>query len=393
MRILQVIPVFSTLFGGPVRVVRSISNELAKRHKVTVYTTSALDHKRDFKGSPAEVKSDRYRVLYFPRLFKSSGFNISPTMARAFQTTLNEFDIVHVHSWRQFQDMSVHYYSKKYGVPYILQAHGSLPRIMTKQMLKWIYDVSFGYRLLRDASKVIALSQTEAQQCRSMGVPEEKIKVIPNGIELSEYGDLPPRGSFRKKFKISKDKKIILYLGRVHETKGVDLLVKAYAYLIRNMKYNNAVLVLAGPDDGYLTETMSLSDSLSISDLVLFTGFISREDKLKALVDADLFVTPSFYGFPVTFLEACATGTPIITTTLGDSLEWIDGNVGYVTPPTYRDLAKAILAIISDDNLHMKFSRNCREVVRSEFSLGKVVDRLEKVYNEVTERLSERILS
>lgn len=68
-------------------------------------------------------------------------------------------------------------------------------------------------------------------------------------------------------------------------------------------------LVIAGPDDGYLAEAKSLCDSLSISDSVLFTGFISGEDKLKALVDSDVFITPSFLGFLVTFLEACATGT------------------------------------------------------------------------------------
>ncbi len=385
MRILQVIPVFSAPFGGPVTVVRSISKELAKKHEVTVYTTSALDQRRDFKDSPFEVESDGYHVVYFPRTLRFSGFNVSPAMARALKETLSEYDVIHLHSWRHFQDMIVHHYAKKYGVPYILQAHGSLPRIMAKQRLKLIYDVLFGYRLLRDALKVVALSQMEAEQYGSVGVPEEKIEIIPNGIDLSEYVDLPPEGSFRKKFGIDDDTKVILYLGRIHKTKGIDFLVKAYAYLVKNMKCNKAVLVIAGPDDGYLAEVKSLTASLSVSDHVLFTGFVSSEDKLKGLVDADVFVTPSFYGFPVTFLEACATGTPIVTTTLGDTLEWIEGNAGYVTPPTYHDLAKTTYAIISNDELHRKFSRNCRKIVKSKFSLEKVVNRLEQVYGEAAE--------
>jgi len=296
---------------------------------------------------------------------------------------IHRFDVIHLHEYRTFQNLVVHHYAKKYAVPFVLQAHGTLPRIMTKQRLKWLYDVLFGYRLLRDASKVIALSQMEAEQYRGMGVPEEKIEVIPNGIDLSEYADLPPKGSFKKKFNIPDDKKIILYLGRIHKTKGIDFLVKAYAYLTKNLKYQNAVLVIAGPDDGFLAEVMSLVGSLGISDSVLFTGFMSSDDKLEALVDADVFVTPFFYGFPMTFLEACATVTPIITTTLGDTLEWIDGNVGYVTPPKYSDSAKAILEIISDDELHEKFSRNCRETVKSKFSLEKVVDKLEQIYKEI----------
>jgi len=118
----------------------------------------------------------------------------------------------------------------------------------------------------------------------------------------------------------------------------------------------------------------------------VFTGFISSEDKLMALVDADVFVTPSFYGFPMTFLESCAVGTPIVTTSLGDTLEWIDGNIGYVTRPTPRDLAEAIYRITSDDELRRKFSRNCIKVMISNFSLEKVIERLEKLYGEVAKQ-------
>jgi glycosyltransferase involved in cell wall biosynthesis len=278
-------------------------------------------------------------------------------------------------------------FAKRYDVPYVFQPHGSylsaLPQSFYVKITKLLLDKVISEKILKNASKIIALSEVEAQQYRSMGVPDEKIAVIPNGVDLSEYAVLPPRGSFKRKFDIPEDKKVILYLGRIHKTKGVDLLVKAYAYLIKEMKCSDALLVIAGPDDGYLIEVRSLVASLGISNSVIFTGFISSEDKLSALVDADVFVTPSFYGFPVTFLEACATGTPIITTNLGDTLEWINGNVGYVTPPSHYELAKAIYGIIYDDELRRKFSGNCINIVRSKFSLEKVVTRLEQVYEEV----------
>jgi glycosyltransferase involved in cell wall biosynthesis len=88
----------------------------------------------------------------------------------------------------------------------------------------------------------------------------------------------------------------------------------------------------------------------------------------------------------VTFLEACAVGTPIITTTLGDTLEWINDNVGYVTPPECCDLAEAANMILSDIELAERFSRNCRKIVKSAFSLEKVVDKLEQVYEDVVEK-------
>jgi len=380
MKILQVV---SSWKGGVIKVAFDVSRMLRElRHEVTIYITnlafgnSNLDKKGDVKilsfNSLCSQIAKRVKVYITPRLIPRA-------------REVRNFDIVHIHGYRTFQNGVIYYFVKKYEVPYILQAHGSLPRIMAKQSLKWLYDVLFGYRLLRDAAKVIALSRVEAEQYRSMGVPEEKIAIIPNGIDLSEYAELPPKGAFKKKFNIPEDRKIILYLGRIHRIKGIDFLVKAYAYLTKKMNFKDAVLIIAGPDDGYLNEVKALADSLGVYNSTVFTGFISSEDKLGALVDADVFVTPSFYGFPMTFLESCAVGTPIVTTSLGDRLEWIDGNVGYVTQPTPHDLAEAIYRIISDDKLRRKFSRNCIKVVRSDFSLEKVVEKLEKVYEEVVE--------
>ena len=390
MRILQVYHIYPALFGGASKVIYQLTKELSKRgHKVDVFTTNAY-----FKGEKKYENGAELNIYRFSLLSKNLSKQNIVIPNKEFvlwaKWIMKNYDCIHLHGYRNLYNIVVHRYIRKYRVPYVLQAHGTLHRIIAKQRLKWIYDVLFGYRLLSDASKVIALSQMEAKQYRCMGVPKEKIAVIPNGIDLSEYADLPSKGSFKEKFNISEDKKIILYLGRIHRTKGIDFLVKAYAYLTHNMKHKEAVLVIAGPDDGYLAEVKSLSNSLGISHLVFFTGFISSEDKLKALVDADVFVTPSFYGFPLTFLEACAVGTPIITTSLGDTLEWINGNVGYVTPPNYSDLAEAIYRIVSANEICENFSNNCREIVRSEFAIEKVVDKLEQVYIEKLVRSKEQ---
>lgn len=389
MKILQVVSYFppAYAFGGPVKVASQVSRELLKRgHDVVVYTTDAKDPNSRLNVEPVRIV-DGIKVHYMRNLsmmlVKKSKLFITPELITTLKEEVKKFHVIHLHEYRTFQNIVVAHYAKKYGVPYVLQAHGSLPRIMVKRKLEWFYDVLFGYRLLRDAAKVIAISQVEAEQYKRMGVPEEKIAIIPNGIDLSEYAKLPPKGAFKKRFNIPEDKKIILYLGRIHRTKGISFLVKAYAYLTKNMKHDDTTLVIAGPDDGCLAEVKSLANSLGISDSVLFTGFISNKDKVEALVDADVFVTPSFYVFAMTFLEACATGTPIITTTLGDTLEWIDGNVGYVTPPKHRDLANAIHRILSDDELHRQFSRNCLDTMRNKFSLQKVIDKIEHLYREV----------
>ncbi|MHA1833646.1 MAG: glycosyltransferase [Candidatus Baldrarchaeia archaeon] len=390
MKILQVCPKFHhSVASGSTKVAYCISKELARRgHSVTVYTSdmkdkyTIIDHGVEEKDG---VKVHRFQSVGTIATRETKIF-VTPTIIPNLKKGTRSFDVIHIHEYRSFQGIVVHHYAKKYNVPYVLQAHGSLPRIVAWRRLKWGYDVLFGYRLLRDASKVVALSRVEAQQYKAMGVPEEKIAIIPNGIDLSEYADLPPKGSFKKKFNIPKDRKIILYLGRIHKTKGIDFLIRAYTHLKNEMNFKDAILVIAGPDDGYLNETKVLANSLGVCSSITFTGFISNKDKLGALVDADVFVTPSFYGFPMTFLEACVAGTPIITTSLGDVLEWIDRNVGFVVQPTPHDLAEAIYRIISNNDLRKKFSGNCIKVVRSNFLLEKVVERVEKVYEEVVER-------
>jgi len=387
VRILLVIPYFypAESFGGSVKVAFNVGRELVKRgHEVVVYTSDANNRENRLNVKNAEVEG--MEVYYFRNIsmwfVKESNLFITPELSKKMKSDLKSFDVVHAHEYTTYQNIIVHRFARKHAVPYVLQVHGSLPKIGRKGR-KWLFDVLFGRRLLRDTSKLIALSEVEAEQYRRVGVPEEKIAIIPNGIDLSEYANLPPKGSFKKKFNIPENNRIILYLGRIHKTKRIDLLVKAYAHLAKSMKYDDALLVIAGPDDGYLAEIKSLSAHLNVSDSVLFTGFISSSDKLKALVDADVFVTPSFYGFPVTFLEAGVTGTPIVTTSLGDTLDWIEGRAGYVTSPTCHELAKAMHAIISNDDLRQEFSRNSRRITQSEFSLAKVVDRLEQVYREV----------
>jgi glycosyltransferase involved in cell wall biosynthesis len=375
MKILQVIPVFNSLFGGAVNVVCSISKELAKKHDVTVYTTTAKDNKSDFKDYPVKNEAYGYQVFYFPRIFRSSQFNISPTMARALSETISEYDIIHLHSWRQFQDLVVHHYAMKYNVPYVLQVHGSLPRIMMKQRSKWFYDVLFGYRVLRDASEVIALNRNEFQQYKAMGVPEEEIRIIPNGLDLEEYSHLPPQGYFRKKFSIEEEEKIVLYLGRINETKGLGLLTEAFSIVTKYLK--NVRLLFVGPDDGYGGRLSELISQLGIEDRVLMTGFVEKKEKLGALLDSNVLVTPRFYGFPVTFLEACFTRCPIVTSV--DSLEWIHNNVGYVTESSPAGVSKAILKILLDNSTSEKFKDNCTKTIK-DFEISIVADKLEKAY-------------
>ena len=395
MKILHVCPVSYWLFksSGSAKVAYEVSKMLSKKgHEVLLFSTDrALG-----KGSLRSETIDKYngvRIFHahrmFPSIFDKHRIYItSPNSILFLGKATRNSDIIHIHEYRTLQNVVVHYYAKKYGAPYVLQAHGSLPKIGLKRGLKWIYDTSFGYKLLRDASKVIALSEVEAEQYRRMGVPEEKIAIIPNGIDLSEYAELPPKGAFKKKFNVPEDKKIILYLGRIHKIKGIDLLVRAYAHLKNETNVKGVILVIAGPDSGYLKEVKSLVQGLDVSNSVLFTGPLYGRDKISAYVDSEVYVLPSRYeAFPMSVLEAYACGKPVIASKVGGVMDLvIEGVTGLLFEPgDVTQLAKSIFLLLDNHEKAEDMGMKGKQFVKENFSIEKVVEKLEKVYEEVVE--------
>ncbi|MHA1833728.1 MAG: glycosyltransferase [Candidatus Baldrarchaeia archaeon] len=393
MRILQVVSYFppAYAFGGPVKAAYQISRELIKRgHKVVVYTTDAKDLdsrlEMNFNNIVEGIKVHRFRNLSLT-LAKKLKLFITPQLASFAEKEVKKFDIIHIHEYRTFQNIVVHHYAKKCCVPYVLQARGSLPRVKPWRRLKWFYDVLFGYRLLRDTSKAIALTKVEANQYRSMGVPDHKIVIIPNGIDLSEYENLPPKGSFKQKYNIPEDKKIILYLGRIHKLKGIDLLVKAYDRVVKQVKHReNVILVIVGPDEGYLRELKLLVSSLGISSNVLFIGPLYGSSKLEAYVDADILVLPSRYEtFPNVVLEAYACSKPVIASNVGSIPDVVlHGKTGLLFQVgDVEELTQTIVHMLACPEEAEKMGYEARKFVEERFSIDKVVSVFEVLYENV----------
>jgi len=216
MRILHVIPYFppAYAFGGPVVAAYQICRELARRgHGVTVWTTDVKDRSSRLEGAQYEVMDgvEVYRFRVKPlELARRMKLFVTPSLVGYAKRHVGEFDVIHLHEYYTFQNVVVSHYARKRGVPYVLQPHGSLAVVGHWRRAKALYNLLFGYRLLRGACKVLALTRAEATQAKRMGVPESRIAVVPLGIDLTEYSQLPERGTFRKRFGIPDDKKIAL---------------------------------------------------------------------------------------------------------------------------------------------------------------------------------------
>ena len=390
MKILQVTNYYKPSWesGGPARVAYEISKKLVQRgHEVTVYTTDGFKLRLDVeKNKPVNI--DGIKTYYFRNLSGYLSGRVLPTPYYApiiARKEIMNFDVIHIHE-NNTLGFIVHHYAKKYGIPYVLQGHGSLLCQMSgkKRMIGRVWNTLFERPTLFEASKVIALTETEAEQCKNIGVPNNKIEIVSNGINLSEYENLPEKGEFRKKYLIRDDEKIILYLGRLHKIKGIDILINAFSSIVE--KISNVKLVIAGPNDGFLSILKKQTEDLKISDKILFTGPLYERNKLEAYVDADIYVLPSVYEtFPMTVLEACACGTPVIVTDRCGIADIIE-NVGYVVKYDVDQLKKAIIKLLSDDELKISFGENGKKMVRRDFVWDQFVNLFEEIYESVIQK-------
>ena len=404
MKILQVISSFPPAYsyGGPLGVTYRVSKELARRgHHVTVFTTDLYDSKSRLPFERNPVTVDGIEVYHFRNISNYLAVHqkvvAAPTMALELGKRIESFELVHLREYFSFLAPAVHHYAIKKSIPYILQAHGSLPRIVREHNLKTalfnknypkkMFDILFGHSIIKDASKIIATSRVESDQFTDVfpDFPLDKVVHLPNYVDLESYEDLPARGQFRRKHNIDENAKIALFLSRIHERKGADLLVATFSKVKQTVDFP-VRLVIAGPDEGYLQNLKSLAKRLRVENEVLFPGPLYGREKLEAYVDADIFVLPSkdrYESFGNVVLEALACGTPVIVTNNCGVSEWIGSNVGFIIGYDEIQLCEALKAILQNEQLAKRFGENGKKLIKREFDWGKGILRLEKLYATV----------
>ncbi len=354
--------------------VYKISRALHQRgHDVTIYTSDfALDH--GYLNSLEGVKTHLFHsVLNLP------GIHITPGLIPAAARNLKYFDIIHLHVHRSFQNIVLHHYASKYNIPFIIDAHGSTPKL-GKRRIKQLYDLLFGNRINRDCSKFIADGDLGVKQYRELGIPPEKIVLIPAAFPVEDFANLPPRGQFRARYNIQ-EKHVVLFLGRLHWIKGIDFLVQAFRELYN--RRDDTILAIVGADDGYQAALEALVKRLQLTQKILFTGFLGGTDKLAALVDADVFVQTSRYEHHAWApFEAVLCGTPIIVsshTGAGEEVKKLDA--GYTVKfDDSIDIAETINRILEAPSEAIAKTRQAAAYIREKLSLHQKVEEYERAY-------------
>lgn len=391
MNLLHVTPYYAPAwrYGGAVRAVTDLTRaQAAAGHRVVVLTTDALGPGERVPAAQETIDGvavTRVRncsAALRDRLNLSTPRGIAPAAARLIRD--HAIDAVHCHELRTVEALRVAPVANRLGVPLVVSPHGTLPYDTGRGSVKRLWDRLFAARLLPRVDRVIALTAAEASDARAVwsrwgvGLPDGRISVVPNGVHLDDFAALPPGEGFRARWNLG-DGPVVLFLGRLHERKGAQFLIPAFAQA--RDAAPDARLVIAGPDEGMLAALQGLAAAHGVAPQVTFTGMLAGDERLAALSAADVFALPAVgEGFSMAVLEALACGLPVILTPGCHFPEAEQAGAGVVVERAVAPLAGALRALLSDVDRRAEMSRAARALVERCYTWPQVVAQLDDAY-------------
>lgn len=384
MKILQLSLAYAPSWrnGGPPRVMFDYARELSRiGHEVSVYTSSTSSQARLAMGAawPSDliVHSFRPRSGVLERIY----WNYSAVeLWRWFEKNLQAFDIAHLAQTRTIVNAVFHAAASYHHLPYALSSFGSLPS--RGSLVKQVYDQCFTNRLVRNASALLAQTQHEAEVYREFAPANKAVHIVPLAFDGAQFSALPPRGAFRSHLGLTAESKLVLYLGRLHQTKGVPTLLEGFRRALDHDR--NLTLAIVGDDVGGAAEIASTIVSLGLSSHVRVCPGIYDLRRLEAYVDADAYaITPRvFEETPLAAIEALACGTTVLTNTRASVPGLAEANAGLVVDSDHPDvIATALLSLVSRSPESAQAHRaHVREFAYETFELRAVVRNLATVF-------------
>jgi glycosyltransferase involved in cell wall biosynthesis len=381
VRILMVTPFFSPQMGGAAQAVFHTAQNLGLRgHDITVLTGDHAQRSATFTPGP-------FQSVSVPSRLNAFGMYVTPMMRTWAEKNIARFQIVHFHITRTYQNVLLKPLALRHRIPYVITAHGTLPRIDRMRTAKWAYDLFFGRNLYRDAAGWVAVTSLEAEQFREAGILPERIRVIGNGLDITEFDDLPDPGAFRKTVLGSNaDARLLLAMSRLHRIKGLDFLLEGFSRLpSTGAEFHLAVV---GPDEGELSRLQALARKLGVDRSVHFPGPVYGRQRLQAFVDADLFLSTSRYEITgLTSFEALMCGVPVIVTReCGQGRLIEEAGAGYLVPfGDAEGLAATIRRVMADRGDAKRRVRAGRSYVRRNMDWRKKTEELIRLYEDILE--------
>ncbi|MBT4277272.1 glycosyltransferase family 4 protein [Candidatus Falkowbacteria bacterium] len=389
MRIAEVVCTFPPYKGGTGQVALDNSKILSKTgHEVVVFTPWLSTRGG---SAPGGEKNDKFsfKVKRLTSIFKYGNAAILPQLF----WQLKNFDIVHLHL-PFYGTAEIVWFMKKIGVlksKIIVTYHQDALGDGLKGNFFNFYNRYLMPRILNSADRIIVSSFDYIENSKIKSVLQkykDKFVEMPFGVDLDFFKLREKSKSLMKKYNISKQEKIILFIGgldKAHYFKGVNNLIKAFYKVLKS--FPDARLVIIGSGD-LKFEYEQIAFNFGLRDKVIFTGRINDNEKKKFLNLANLFVLPSINmgeAFGIVLLEAFASGVPAIASNLPGVRSVIDNSVNgfLVEPSNTEDLKEKIEQILSNDELKDKMGEEGRKKAEKKYNEKDINNKFIKIFEKL----------
>ena len=316
---------------------------------------------------------------FIPYLAKSMGFLYAPAIRAQLDRLVPSVDLVHTQMPYVYPTCASAWAAIRHHKPLFYHQRGVFDpeRLKFRSFKKRLYIRAIERPIMRRANTLIALTEAEVRSYRALGV-QTQCQIIPNGVDTfkpERCGD-----STCSAWGIGPDDLVILFMGRLHPTKGADRLIRAFMKIQR--QFPHAKLVMAGPDEfGILEKFQAEIKESGLQKRVIFTGMVTGDVKQDLLERSNLFCLPSdAEGFSMAVLEALANSTPVLLSPGCHFPEVETSGIGRIVSAEASTLAEAMVELLRDKQALKEMGRKGREFVVRHYSWDTIVNKMENVY-------------
>ncbi|MGB0720789.1 MAG: glycosyltransferase [Gammaproteobacteria bacterium] len=379
MKILHVIGSMSVHDGGPTQAVRDMARAVADLgHEVWIYSTDAARHGEPAHPLGVDVECGKARIRYFANAHPRPWLR-SPALNQALTETIPGCDLVVIHSLYHYHSWRAAALSRRFSVPYVIRPHGTLDPFIwrRRRWLKIFFEYWFQNRDLRAAAALHYTTEQERELARPYVRGSDGF-VVPLGVwprdmpKAAEGAGDGARGDS------------LLYLGRLHPKKGIDLLVRAFARLAPDQPELRLTIAGSG-SPAYTGELRRLVHELGLRGRVDFHGYVQGVEKDELLSRAAFFVLPSHSeNFGIAVVEAMAAGLPVL---ISDDVNLCaavrEAGAGWVCAAALDELTTTLRQALAEREQWQAIGARGRNLVERCYSWEVIAPRLASEYRKI----------
>jgi glycosyltransferase involved in cell wall biosynthesis len=380
LKLLHVIRSLDARGGGPQEGLRQIVLEMERVGWGS--EVASLDR-------PAELEAVGWPVPTTGLGPARGGYGIAPGAVRWLRENARRFDAVVVHGLWQYHGLATWKALVGQDIPYFVFPHGMLDpwfrrAYPLKHLKKWLYWPWAEYRVLRDATNVLFTCEQERVLAReSFWLYRAREAVAGFGIEPPRTDERADRQAFLDAFPALRDRRLLLYLSRIHPKKGCDLLVKAFAATAAE---HDLHLVMAGPDDARWSPTLRESAlALGVAERITWTGMLTGDAKWGAYHACEAFILPSHQeNFGIVVAEAMALKRPVLISDQVNIFREVQAeDAGLVAPDTLEGTIGLIRRWVGiDPDARSAMGARAADCFRQHFHIEASAARLRAIISE-----------